>query len=1041
MTKYLILLIVLSFSSCISPVDKGEVNIFLKKKESVGDLPIINTVKLENDKIIIQGSNFKNVNSVKLNTQTLSILSNTDTLLDLSAPSAITLSLNTLLNLVIDTAHGAASVPVIFNLVDGSVTASKIGDGEIGLNHLSTTMPGLSAGKILSFNGTSWEVKSLDGLVYKGTFDASSTVNQTIDTPTTGHYYIVSNAGSNDPSGAANVPMLVGDWAVYNESTMNWDKVVGSNAVTSVNGLSGVVSLSLGNLNNVDTTGASNGKVLKFDGTNWIVGDDLSGGGVGSVTSTEIQDGSVTDDDLAGGISQAKITGLSTVVTQVSDNASDIATNSSDIATNSTSIATNASNISTNTTSISSLNSNKVDKSVTINGKALSSNITLTTTDVGEGTNLYFTDARAKAASVVNSTAGTQTDQAASVSAMKTYVTSQISSFGTGDFKKDGTVAMTGDLDFGNNKARFKSTNTNYVELKAPDTLAATYSLILPPNDGDVGQILSTNGTGTLTWIDAASGADNLGDHTATAHLKMKNFRIIMDNDEDTYFYSSSDDQIDFSVGGLGSLRLWSGALDTNMTGTFSLKTNGAGTASAPAYAFAGDSGTGLFRPSANNLGISTNGAERIRIDATGNVGIGETSPIKALDINSNSGNNLRLKYSDDDTRAFDFLINTNGDLTVESTNNRPILLNPTATGGVGIGTSPSAGAKLEVAGQVKITGGTPGLGKILTSDASGLASWQTPASGSDNLGNHTATQNIDIGGNKIISSGGTYGLSVGNTGHVGIGVGAGYHDLMVYRNDPGAPTIQLTNSSYGTSPSDGATISLNGWVNSFDHYETNGIFRFNHVGYTANLEMKAGRVGINTYADDANLEISKNGVVSSVPFMISTNDNDNGDILIVNASGDVGIGTKTPGAKLHVVGDIHYTGMLTDISDKRLKENIKPLDGAMDVINKINTYSYTMKNDPEQRTEFGVIAQEMRQILPPLVSEIDPVEGFIGVNYVGLIPWTIEALKEQDKQINENKREIASLREDITKLNKTIEELVKLNKVLIESIGEKKGK
>jgi uncharacterized protein (TIGR02145 family) len=44
----------------------------------------------------------------------------------------------------------------------------------------------------------------------------------------------------------------------------------------------------------------------------------------------------------------------------------------------------------------------------------------------------------------------------------------------------------------------------------------------------------------------------------------------------------------------------------------------------------------------------------------------------------------------------------------------------------VGIGVN-SPSAKLEVAGQVKITGGAPGIGKVLTSDATGLASWQPP--------------------------------------------------------------------------------------------------------------------------------------------------------------------------------------------------------------------------------------------------------------------------------------------------------------------------
>lgn len=56
--------------------------------------------------------------------------------------------------------------------------------------------------------------------------------------------------------------------------------------------------------------------------------------------------------------------------------------------------------------------------------------------------------------------------------------------------------------------------------------------------------------------------------------------------------------------------------------------------------------------------------------------------------------------------------------------------------GNVGIGTA-SPGAKLEVVGQIKITGSSPGAGKVLTSDATGLATWETTAGGAHTLDSH----------------------------------------------------------------------------------------------------------------------------------------------------------------------------------------------------------------------------------------------------------------------------------------------------------------
>ncbi|MBN2197627.1 discoidin domain-containing protein [Candidatus Wolfebacteria bacterium] len=71
--------------------------------------------------------------------------------------------------------------------------------------------------------------------------------------------------------------------------------------------------------------------------------------------------------------------------------------------------------------------------------------------------------------------------------------------------------------------------------------------------------------------------------------------------------------------------------------------------------------------------------------------------------------------------------------------------------GNVGIGTT-SPGAKLEIAGQIKITGGSPGSGKVLTSDADGFAIWNTPG-----------TSPWIINGSKIYYNGGNVGIGTPN--------------------------------------------------------------------------------------------------------------------------------------------------------------------------------------------------------------------------------------------------------------------------------------
>jgi trimeric autotransporter adhesin len=66
---------------------------------------------------------------------------------------------------------------------------------------------------------------------------------------------------------------------------------------------------------------------------------------------------------------------------------------------------------------------------------------------------------------------------------------------------------------------------------------------------------------------------------------------------------------------------------------TFPLLSTTLGTAAAPAYSFSGDANNGIFSPAVDNLAVSTNGIERMRVSAVGNVGIGITTPMEALHV------------------------------------------------------------------------------------------------------------------------------------------------------------------------------------------------------------------------------------------------------------------------------------------------------------------------------------------------------------------------------------------------------------------------
>lgn len=97
--------------------------------------------------------------------------------------------------------------------------------------------------------------------------------------------------------------------------------------------------------------------------------------------------------------------------------------------------------------------------------------------------------------------------------------------------------------------------------------------------------------------------------------------------------------------------------------------------------------------------------------------------------------------------------------------------------------------------------------------------------------------------------------------------------------------------------------------------------------------------------------------------------------------------------------GNAWLQGTLTQASDARLKKNIQPISGAIDKLVNIGGYTYSWINDQlDKEEQVGVLAQEVRQEYPQLVKQNSA--GELSVNYSGLVPVLLEAIKEQQQQI-----------------------------------------
>jgi hypothetical protein len=232
-------------------------------------------------------------------------------------------------------------------------------------------------------------------------------------------------------------------------------------------------------------------------------------------------------------------------------------------------------------------------------------------------------------------------------------------------------------------------------------------------------------------------------------------------------------------------------------------------------------------------------------------------------------------------------------------------------------------------------------------------------------------------------------------------------------------------NSNTANASSDVVATSANG--NESVNYIDMGI---NSGTYTNTSNPVIG--GANNaylYSTGNNFMIGNGTAAKSLIFF--TNSFANADEKMrITSSGNVGIGTTNPGDKLSVGGvvapasDNTYTlgksfarwttvyaaNGVIQTSDLRLKTNIHPLNYGLKEVLQLNPVRYNWKSNPSSGNKIGLIAQEVREVIPEVVVG-DERKEHLGMNYAELVPVLINAIKEQQGEINSIQEQINALR------------------------------
>jgi hypothetical protein len=431
------------------------------------------------------------------------------------------------------------------------------------------------------------------------------------------------------------------------------------------------------------------------------------------------------------------------------------------------------------------------------------------------------------------------------------------------------------------------------------------------------------------------------------------------------------------ATAGNGTIRYGDGSTDygqifyRNLTGEFRLGTYGTTTV---------------------GMTFLTGGTERARIDSSGNVGIGTSSPASKLDVVLSDNGNIDIRQNASASTGFLSWVDSDGEragrisydhssnalrFATASSGTAVERMRITSAGDVGIGTS-SPGSKLSVQGDgttLRLDGtGNTSRGILLRNTGTGEGYIETD-------GNMHFRQE-DAGRYMRFSTANTERMRIDSSGNVGIGTSSpltkthvrvsalsGYTSvanlgLLIERGDgPAALNIASPNTESGFiwfADQDSASVGNIAYnhPSNFMSFQTNGTERA-RIDSSGNLLVGTTNIGIYSYASATGVNINAAGTIGA---------SSSGTTLFVNrttSNGDV-VGFYRAGNQVGTISVTTTATAYNTSSDYRLKDNQQPLTGSGAFIDALQPKTWNWKADGSKGV--GFIAHEAQVVSPSSV-------------------------------------------------------------------------